>query len=1093
MRAGHALLGMFALVLVLATETVGEASRVGFDVEWEFENERGRGVIRLLRFRGGGGASSSEEQTVVAIASPVHSWNASRVHSFFASDVKSFLQVPSSPSLSPRDTLSGGRGKEGSRGDKSRLWLRRLRNLSGMQLLSLHKNGYILKAIPAPEVRTQILRIVDALEELSDQFYFHARRFESLQLRNRTAANTMAAMKVGDRGTGGHALENNNEDDIVSICIISDRVEGLLGTLGSISLHSATPSLISVTLITTERRILKRLEEEGGELYQLHIRKRLGSIRVVTVEEAVDSLTTLGRVPVWKWAEFGHSGTWDAEEFGPSPSPFPSSSFSSSNESNRYFTARSASWDKQSMHSNPLNHLRFYLPHLPLFRGQRRLLFIDDDVVVQGDVQLAWEQGGRAVGGRGDGRGRALLATCNLWEFDKSSMIFKLRNQLRPLASSPALVLTGRTEEETACPPLSPDLACVDPGLWPLLRNLSHAINGGRRLRLEREYEWNFGMVLMDLSSWRLLDLTGRYEKWMRANYKYRIFPESSLSYGLGIPILALLGHTSCWELRTGLTIHDGLGFVTFEEWRQSGMAWGDLTSAFAVHYDGLSKPWKKVEKEGDRDIAAGTQRTTQKEKKNGLSAPRSFNVLDFPYHRVRDLRVGQDDDGDEAKIDNQIHSDARDSGGDSLHRHYHHQQPWQLQRLASPRSFMFFTEVLKDSDWLFELLDYLPGVCARGGGAPSGTRLAFPLAAANPAVLHQGEDHRSTEAQLVSGCTFSFIMNWMRKISTHNRSSSNNTFCASDDMPGVWEKGEEWPSHMRIHAQRLCNFQRLLQSRRHDRHNSKEESSAEGEDPNLSSVSSSSSLSSSLTRREVFESYFELALHADNRFLPCQCPLYTEARVQFQHLQWVRYQPGMEEIDTYPLLRRTHTGVIFIRARSRFHLFLNEWFSGGVKARRAGAEGGGVQASDSNRISPDEMMQTISAQRSRQRYIRGQLRRFHIPVLELTYEKCFISPEDCLARMARFVMVTMPTETKSSALLAERIKEKRPSDAFSHIELLLEQKQQQQQQQQPHRQRNSNKAMSIGRRNLTMGTVSNLEELMKHYTLMNSDKKKKR
>ena len=45
-----------------------------------------------------------------------------------------------------------------------------------------------------------------------------------------------------------------------------------------------------------------------------------------------------------------------------------------------------AHWDKDPKHASCANHLRFYLSEFPILREHERILFVDDDVVIQQDA-----------------------------------------------------------------------------------------------------------------------------------------------------------------------------------------------------------------------------------------------------------------------------------------------------------------------------------------------------------------------------------------------------------------------------------------------------------------------------------------------------------------------------------------------------------------------------------------------------------------------------------------------------------------------------------------------------------------------------------
>lgn len=68
------------------------------------------------------------------------------------------------------------------------------------------------------------------------------------------------------------------------------------------------------------------------------------------------------------------------------------------------YIVRPPAWDQDSKHSNPLNHLRLYIPHLRFFRRYRNVIFLDDDVIVQSsvlgaDCVQAWHGGGQGHAG----------------------------------------------------------------------------------------------------------------------------------------------------------------------------------------------------------------------------------------------------------------------------------------------------------------------------------------------------------------------------------------------------------------------------------------------------------------------------------------------------------------------------------------------------------------------------------------------------------------------------------------------------------------------------------------------------------------------
>lgn len=72
-----------------------------------------------------------------------------------------------------------------------------------------------------------------------------------------------------------------------------------------------------------------------------------------------------------------------------------------------YFKSGKSHGDSQFLkYRNPkylsmLNHLRFYLPEV--YPALHKILFVDDDIVVQEDLTPLWEVGGWGLGGGGRG------------------------------------------------------------------------------------------------------------------------------------------------------------------------------------------------------------------------------------------------------------------------------------------------------------------------------------------------------------------------------------------------------------------------------------------------------------------------------------------------------------------------------------------------------------------------------------------------------------------------------------------------------------------------------------------------------------------
>ncbi|EPS65589.1 hypothetical protein M569_09187 [Genlisea aurea] len=145
-----------------------------------------------------------------------------------------------------------------------------------------------------------------------------------------------------------------------------------------------------------------------------------------------------------------------------------------------YFKSRRADSDPNVKYRNPkylsiMNHLRFYLPEI--FPNLDKVLFLDDDVVVQKDLTGLWDL---------DMRGKVIgvVETCgeNFHRFDR------YLNFSHPLIS--------KTFRPRAC-------------------------------------GWAFGMNIVDLGAWRKENITQVYHKWQNLNQERQLWKLGTLPPGL--------------------------------------------------------------------------------------------------------------------------------------------------------------------------------------------------------------------------------------------------------------------------------------------------------------------------------------------------------------------------------------------------------------------------------------------------------------------------------------------------------------------------------------------------------------------------------
>uniref|UniRef100_A0A7S3ZB35 SAM domain-containing protein n=1 Tax=Lotharella globosa TaxID=91324 RepID=A0A7S3ZB35_9EUKA len=717
-------------------------------------------------------------------------------------------------------------------------------SLNGLQLLSLTvEDMEDIFGVSDKDLQKLLFEVIGQLEKVSFMFHYEPQSFYD---------TNKIILPVGT--TKSHAMLSDVEDDLVHICIISDRVPGLLGTLGSIALNTKKPEKVVVWLVTDGEETRRHIEADN--LFE-QISKM--TIHYLQIEDLSHDLLEKGINPVWKWDVFGSSldnADWKTK-----------------------YTVRTASWDASEIHYDPLNHLRFYLPFLPQFNDKPRLLFLDDDLIIQGDIHHAWT---RPMSPR-----RVLTGVCGMWVFDDEMKMFTYPGGLKNLSSSPSVVLTGRTVEETACPPKHPSLSCVDPELWPLLRNLSYEING-EPLNLQGSHEWNFGFTIINMDAWRRQNITSRYEKWMRANYLYHIFPENSLTYGLGLPFLALDRLTGCWELDSDITVRDGLGYVTYDEFKFSGVNQNDLRSSFALHYDGGDKPWKDT---ADPILARPYRLTLE-----------GFRSSDFP--------VGL------------------------------------LEMPKKPQGIIFVTEPNTGGNWLLKGLDNHPNICAHGESY--NPRFAFPMLALMP---YEWGNKTSNECNPKAGCTFGFVLKWMKII--RNR-------------PELCNPGTQWDEGMRFHSERLCNMYNRL---------------PKGE----------------VTKRRVHEVFMDSVLELNPHVIPCRCPPATEAVIMNQLTDWIRFKPGVEEIDFYEDIKARGAKVILFHRSNR----IRQYVQGVLKRVRRSPD-----STDMVKLDVPAAVDSIQASFSRVIWIKHKMEKYEIPVHPISFETCISDVKMCLRSIERFTGV---------------------------------------------------------------------------------------
>uniref|UniRef100_M4CQ12 Hexosyltransferase n=1 Tax=Brassica campestris TaxID=3711 RepID=M4CQ12_BRACM len=177
-----------------------------------------------------------------------------------------------------------------------------------------------------------------------------------------------------------------------------------------------------------------------------------------------------------------------------------------------------------------LNHLRIYIPEL--FPNLDKVVFLDDDIVVQRDLAPLWDID---LGGKVNGA----VETCR--GDDEWVMSKRLRNYF----------------------------------------NFSHPLIA-KHLDPE-ECAWAYGMNVFDLQAWRKTSIRETYHSWLRENLKSNL---TMWKLGTLPPaLIAFKGHVHILDPSWHML---GLGY-------QKNTNIENVRKAAVIHYNGQSKPWLEI------------------------------------------------------------------------------------------------------------------------------------------------------------------------------------------------------------------------------------------------------------------------------------------------------------------------------------------------------------------------------------------------------------------------------------------------------------------------------------------------------------------
>lgn len=181
-------------------------------------------------------------------------------------------------------------------------------------------------------------------------------------------------------------------------------------------------------------------------------------------------------------------------------------------------------------YNSMMNHIRIHLPEL--FPSLSKIVFVDDDIVVQTDLSPLWDIDM-------DGKVNGAVETCR--GDDKFVMSKRLKSYLN---FSHPLISNGFDPNECA---------------------------------------WAYGMNIFDLEAWRKTNISQTYHYWLHQNLKsdLSLWQLGTLPPGL----IAFHGHVHIidpfWHML-------GLGY-------QDNTSIADAESAGVIHFNGRAKPWLDI------------------------------------------------------------------------------------------------------------------------------------------------------------------------------------------------------------------------------------------------------------------------------------------------------------------------------------------------------------------------------------------------------------------------------------------------------------------------------------------------------------------
>ena len=456
-----------------------------------------------------------------------------------------------------------------------------------------------------------------------------------------TAGLTLGGTRRRRRAQGGAAAGGAGRDPI-HIALFTDRPVGAVAVVNSTLQNTRDPERVQYHIVVSNAEYLETLDfhlddpsstpipkdfevEFFGRMRERDLRG--AQVHIYDLKDVSDRLAAQGFQLPWLQPEF----TLREADFSVRPAGRAGFAARPGEKLNRFWRENEPNWSllANHKHKHPLNHLRFFLPYIAeALEGTERLLFVDDDIIIQKDVAEVWDAF--------DLEGKVMGATCVFPkpEIDhttgKATQIFETKKAAEnlwalnlPSAEDVASLKRGVClgEEELREDPVTRyrqihlGESCLPPGFLAELDRAMLEIEG-KTLDWDSKAGFNFGFNLFDVARWKAVDLTGIYEKWLTLSSRERIWAPSSMGYGLGLGWLALYEKIHCWDHK--LEIIEGLGVdakmdpVDPDDDEEEGedapppqpqpqlnlrIPMKYLEQADLLHYNGDSKPWNSAKR----------------------------------------------------------------------------------------------------------------------------------------------------------------------------------------------------------------------------------------------------------------------------------------------------------------------------------------------------------------------------------------------------------------------------------------------------------------------------------------------------------------